>query len=437
MGNETAKRLSAITDEGLFERLATAVLRQADSLYAALAHVGVNAEGKTVKAPLDAIAYVPGANPPHMLAAHHTTTKASGLRTKWLHDPSTVKPRKNKPTGEAGDVIKTAGIAARERIREPKTAVTLALTTNLEPSIDLIGDVHALARTHDIELDLWSRSRIADFLDSPRGQWLRHQHLGLVQEHVSKELLAELSRKSLHQYQPLGDPPDVWIDRAIDKSLSSARGQTTFVVADAGLGKTVACYKALSRHIARGGFGLIIPHKLIEQSLTVSHAIDLALRQLYPHLAPDSGAQALQLCEAALPFVVVIEDINRSGKPAELLEKIAAWAIPAKSGPPAPWRVFCPTWPQILLGLKDQVRKGIDPYVLPCPLMTPAEARAAVQQRDKQQSLTLSSMDADTIAQALAYDPLLIALHNLRETPRAIACGQGVRRGRHRSIRRA
>jgi hypothetical protein len=87
MTRGTAKLLSEITDEGLFERLATAVLREAEERYSSLAHPGVNAEGKTVKAPLDGILYILGAQPDHLVAVHHTTTKASDLRSKCCTNP--------------------------------------------------------------------------------------------------------------------------------------------------------------------------------------------------------------------------------------------------------------------------------------------------------------------------------------------------------------
>ena len=91
---DTNQALAAMTDEGLFERVAMAVLRIAEPLCATLSHPGVNAAGKTRKAPLDGIGFVPGADPPHLVAVHHTTTAAGGLENKWLHDPATVKPRK-------------------------------------------------------------------------------------------------------------------------------------------------------------------------------------------------------------------------------------------------------------------------------------------------------------------------------------------------------
>jgi hypothetical protein len=94
MTENTAKRLAEMTDEGVFERLATAILRRADSRFRSLVHPGVNAVGKTVKAPVDGITFVPGAHPPQMIAVHHTICAARDLTKKWLHDPATVKPRR-------------------------------------------------------------------------------------------------------------------------------------------------------------------------------------------------------------------------------------------------------------------------------------------------------------------------------------------------------
>lgn len=258
MDTNTAKRLAEMTDEGLFERLATAVLREADAKYAALTHPGVNADGKTVRAPVDGIAYVVNSAPPHLVAAHHTTTAANGLANKWLHDPSTVKARKGKPTAPAGDLLKTAAIVQQERKRDATIVATLALTTNQEPSEGLVRDAHAAARDHDITLDIWSRSRLTHFLDSPRGQWLRHAFLGIEQVKLSKELLAKLSRDSLQLFQPPGDNPDAWVDRAVDTDLSATRREIVLLVADAGLGKSVASYKLLRSHVERGGFGLVL-----------------------------------------------------------------------------------------------------------------------------------------------------------------------------------
>src|SRR5271166_1081036 len=103
---DTNHALAEITDEGLFERVAMSVLRIEDPQCVAVAHPGVNANGKTRKAPLNGIGFVPGANPPRLVAVHHTITAVSDLRAKWLNDPAKVKPRnaRRKPTAPAGDL---------------------------------------------------------------------------------------------------------------------------------------------------------------------------------------------------------------------------------------------------------------------------------------------------------------------------------------------
>lgn len=62
MDDQTAGKLAAMTDQGAFERLATAILREANPVYRLLTHQGVNARGKTVKSPLDGILFIGGAN---------------------------------------------------------------------------------------------------------------------------------------------------------------------------------------------------------------------------------------------------------------------------------------------------------------------------------------------------------------------------------------
>jgi len=121
--NDTVQALSEITDAGLFEHLATAVLRGAKpELYGNLTQPGVNAEGKTVKSPVDAISFVLGANPRHMVTAQHTIGLQDDLGKKWLHDPSKVTSRKGtRSVAPAGDVVKTAVIANDERRRRPTT----------------------------------------------------------------------------------------------------------------------------------------------------------------------------------------------------------------------------------------------------------------------------------------------------------------------------
>jgi hypothetical protein len=418
---ETVRKLSKMTDDAAFERLSMAVLREAKPEYAALLHTGINADSKTVKAPVDGITFVAGAQPPHMIAAHHTTCARADLKKKWLHDPATVKTRKGgKPTAPAGDVIKTAELVAVERKRTPSLQATLILTTNREPAEDVARDTRAAAAEHGIEVDIWSVTRLAHFLDSTdQGQWLRGEHLGIEQERLSRDLLAKLSRQSLAVHA-LPDKPDAWVSRTLDHAIagSSDRG-TVFVIAESGLGKSVACYKRLAQHVDAGGYGLVMPHDVIASAQTLDQAVDSTLRQLHPKLAPEAGLAAQKFCSDDHSLLLVVEDINKSGQASILADKLAKWSGP-KSGEvltTQSWRLLCPLWPQVVALLGDEARKRVQALAIIGGSLSSSEGREAVQRRSRLRGKALSDLDADAISDALAHDPLLIALHEPSKVP--------------------
>lgn len=421
--DQTAQALAAIADEGVFERLATAILREANPIYRSFAHPGVNVEGKTVKSPLDGICFVRGADPPHMIAVHHTITSRDNLEKKWLHDPSKVKPRKgSRPTAPAGDLIKTAELVAEERTRTPKLRATLVLTTNEEPDEALVRAVEALARDHRLEIDLWSRSRLCHFLDNlPTGQWIRRSFLGIEQEQLSAELLHELSKKSLEIHSPL-DNSAAWIPRVLDATLMTGlRRDVTFLVAGSGMGKSVACYRMLAAHVEDGGFGIVLPHQTVASTVTLEQAVTTTLRQIHPSLAA-MGTSVLSFCPPERPLLVVVEDINRSGQAQLLAEKLAGWSRePAtdEQGPPSRWRLVCPLWPEVLASLGEQARKRIEPLIIMATGFTESEGRDAVLARARLDGRELSSLAAAAISRALGHDPLLIALHDQDTAPDA------------------
>lgn len=428
---DTIRKLSEMTDEADFERLATAILREAAPEYASLLHPGVNPTGKTVKSPVDGISFILGAEPPHMVMAHHTTAARGDLQKKWLHDPATVKTRQGtQPTQPAGDILKTAELLDEERARVPLMRSTLALTTNQEPSQELVREAHAYGAARRLQVDIWSVSRLAHFLDNdPSGQWLRHQHLGIEQQRLSRELLAKLSRDSLELQRPKSEPK-IWVSRELDRVIAEAEHRDVlFVIAESGLGKSVACFKKLEQHFASGGFGLILPHQTIDSSLSVEQAIDTALRQLHPHLVQSAGLDALNLCSADRPFLAVVEDINRSGQTRFLTEKLAKWAnadsetatsgnSPTASSGRKKWRLLCPLWPSVVASLDDDARKGVQRLAVIGNAFTPPEGREAVQRRAKAKGLYLSDLEADGMSDALGHDPLLIALHEPGRIPR-------------------
>lgn len=418
----TEQKLEAITDEGLFEKLATAVLREADPTYRVLIHSGVNSKGKTIKSPVDGIGFVPGVRPSHMVIVHHTTTAQSGLISKWLHDPTKVKPRGNRPTAPEGDVLKAMAIAAEQRIAEPGAAVTLVLTTNHEPDEETIRQTHALAASAKIDVDFWGRSRLAHFLDTDaQGQWLRKLYLGDEPERLSFALLQNLAHRSLTEFSTL-DSPELWVHRALDETLANCtRLGANFLVAQSGLGKSTACYKLLKKHIASGGVGMVLPESAIAGAITLDGAIQATLNELHPGLAPGSGSDAIALCTANNPLLLIVDDINLSGQATTLTQKLLTWDRRSRSregeqdSALRPYLLVCPVWPEVLSGLHDHSRSGLSDRAVFAGAFSHEEGKQAVLLRSKTAGASVSDMDAEGIAAALGYDPLLIALHDPRQ----------------------
>lgn len=414
---QTEQNLSKITDEGLFEKLATAILRDAEYAYRAMIHTGTNVDGKTIKSPVDGILYGTDRDHPHLYVVHHTITARSELGKKWLHDPATVRTRGGrKPTAPEGDVLKAINIIARERRRISGLQATLILTTNQEPDVDTIRDAIAAGVNADICLDIWTRSRLAHFLDnSAQGQWLRHQYLGSDVEFLSRDALLKLSDTSLRIHAPR-DLPNAWVSRRFDNDLASALLRaTTFVVAPSGFGKSVASYKWLAGHIAQGAAGLVLPHEAVANALTISDALDSALRQLCPSLRPGTGADALALSSIEQPLYLVVEDVNRSGQAAQLAERIESWArttVGSSSNVKHHYRLLCPIWPEVITVMGEEARKAVSALAIFGSSFTSTEGRNAVQRRAALGGHPISDMTADTISGALGHDPLLIALHN-------------------------
>jgi hypothetical protein len=418
--DDTVRKLADMTDEGAFERLATAVLRQSDSRFRSLSHPGVNADGKTVKSPVDGIAFVPGANPAQMIAVHHTICAAKDLEKKWLHDPATVVPRgkSKRPTAPAGDIVKTVEIVAEERKRTPDVQATLILTTNQEPGETLVRNVHAAAAAAGITIDIWARSRLADVLDNePRGQWLRRQFLGIDQVQLSKEMLTELSQRSLELSKP-PDRPDAWVERALDRAIGDADDeQIVFVIGESGSGKSIACYKRLSANAAAGGFSIILTDEAIASSLSLEQALEKSLLQLHPSLIAGCGGTALQLSRSDRRLMVAIEDINRSGLGAALIEKVARWQSDKSKDGTSSWQLLCPVWPQVMSSLGDEARKRINSRAIVGTVFSPEEGAEAVERRRALGGRPVTRLEAASISEALGHDPLLIALHDPASTP--------------------
>ena len=306
-----------------------------------------------------------------MIVVHHTITARNKLKRKWLYDPDETKPHgksKKSPT-PPGDFTKTAKMVAVKRKEIPDLRAILVLTTNREPSEAIISEVGTAGHAHDIEIDFWSCSRLVHFLDNyPVGHWIRQKFLQIEQELLSPELLHELSLKSL-EVNPPPDNAEAWISRALDTTLALClHRNVTFVVAGAGQGKSVACYRMLESHVQAGGFGIVLSHDVIASATTLDQAIADALRQLHPALAPNVDT-ILSICSPERPLLLVVEDINKANQTQLLAEKIAGRSCTKaeaenQSNWGTTWNLFCPLRPETLALLGDNPRKSIEPLLV-------------------------------------------------------------------------
>jgi len=405
--NESATSLEGMSDTGQFELLATAVLRRAHPNCTNLIHTGINAEGKPIRSPIDGITLIPGSSPPRFVMIQHTTDARTKLRGKWM--------------GDGEDIAKAATLINQERQRAPEAQLTLILTTNRIPNEDVFRDAHTFANSLDIDLDIWDRSRLSDFLDNtPDGQWLRHIYLGISQERLSFDLLAAISEQSANSFQAtLLDTPEAWIDRKLDTAIQSRiedGNNISFIVMPSGMGKSTALSRLFSRWITNSNIGLWIPAEVLQDAHTLDQAIDVVLHTYSPKLENNAGALSRTFGSRERPLLLLVDDINRSSQPAALLERLTAWCAsisPSNSSAasqPSAIRILCPVWPQTLEQIPEHVRRTVESCAVVHGSFSNAEAIEAVLSRAAIAEIPLSRMRASEIATALGNDPLLIAI---------------------------
>ncbi len=143
------------------------------------------------------------------------------------------------------------------------------------------------------------------------------------------------------------------VERELDRVLDAGdREKAVFLIADSGSGKSVACYKRLRKNMDSRAFSLVLSDEDVAGSATLDQALESALRRLHPALAPGAGGAARQLGTLAQPLLITVENINRSGRGAALIERIAR----CSEG----WQIICPMWPQVLSSLSKDTRKRLN-----------------------------------------------------------------------------
>lgn len=388
-----------MTSRGKFERLANAVLSKSDARYAALIALGINAQDETIRGPCDAFCRIPGSDPPHFVSVQHTTTDRRSLRHKWL----------NESGDELGDLIKSGRSAQELRARFSNAHFSVVLSTNQRlPSDTLVIDVNEKADELDISVDIWEQSRYVRFLDTNRdGQYLRKTYLGIEAEMLSADLLAALGKESLALYRRRHwSDPQIWVHRELDDRIRRSFGQSRLrvglLIGESGLGKSVAAYQFLEKHMNLGGYGLFIPEAMVQASISLLGAIRRTLQELHPSLLAQDISQISEIIPNDSQFVVVIDDVNHTNNPMKLINDLVGWAE-------SPYLLVIPVWPRFWLQLQRfEHKNGVG--MIAVDRLLAEEALDAVKTVVSKAGIEISRIETHNAAQKLGYDPLLIGV---------------------------
>ena len=437
----TVEALERMTDAGRFEKLAMPILRELYAPCRTLAHLGVNAAGKTIPNPIDAFCRVPGSNPPQYVMAAFTTVDVKRLREKWLLDTATSgSGAKRKRVRTDGDLIKAGKKAVVIRQSEPTAEFIVYLCTNRRLSGELMQEVYIKGREFGIEVCFPEQSQLSDFLDTkPEGQWLREQYLGIAADQLSKSLLQHLGVKSLNAYTNekllLTEIDQIIPTAAANSARDAIRGSLSslhLLVGPSGAGKTVIGQDVLRRHLTSGGLGLWIPNEVADRAASLSEAIRETLGALHARIAKGAGREALELATIDDPLLLIVDDINRSPQSAATLSKIMGWCRSLQAGDASgsqrrsSIRVICPLWDVYWHPIRE--RFGSAPWlrIQVVRALRRLEAVACLKASLGEAATRFSQSELEDFAEQLRDDAILLCLfgHQLRSgaesNPRAL-----------------
>lgn len=306
----------------------------------------------------------------------------------------------------------------------PNAAITLVLACSEDPPENLTTAVKALCTKAGVDVDFWSVSRLADFLDhDPRGQWLRQDVLEIPAVRISWELLQDLSAKSCRSFAAsiFEDGTGPRIERKLDdilrEELKKAGGGVRFLVAESGFGKSFAALAFWREHVAAGGIGLWLTPEDVATGGEVEAALEVLLRRLHPKLLPGCGADALAVTAGRGGLALVVDDLSRAAAPMNLLVRLASWGSSGQdadeegsSGGMRSWSLICPIWPRILSMVPESAREAVQARCLNAGAYTPEEGSALLRERARSRGGRLTAVEAGRLSESLGHDPLLLSL---------------------------
>lgn|GEM_PF-4111767 len=421
--SDTTAALEAITDPGLFERVAVAALRIHRPHYT-LSTLGVNSDHKTVKAAVDAFGTDRSDGDYHVVFAAHATSPRDQLQRKWLYDKTVESARRRRrAAGEDGDVIKAARVAASIRAQRPDAKVTLVLTTNRVPALELLQMVSAAAGRYHLDIEVFDRSAIAHVLEfTADGTAVRRQLLGIDTDRVSRDLLAEIGRRSAAEYAKWHQDlrPDEWEDRAtplLNVALAS-EVRLVALMGQSGYGKSALSLQLLRSYLDTGGIALWARAEIVERASSLQRLLEIALQEWHPTIEPDAARRALLVADPARPIVIVVDDVMRVPRPQQALATLYAWSQPpagpsASSGSSintARLVLVAPVWPTVWesLGANRVNAKWL--RVIGVGALDEQKTTQIVRAALESRGVAISESESVAIARRLGGDPFLVSL---------------------------
>ncbi len=411
-----------MSDAGAFEVLATRVLRQTDTDYARIEHLGVNADGKTVKNPLDGFCRVPGISPSRYVMAAFSTDVATKIERKLLFDHTKSKGGKYKDADD-GDLVKAARAASQLREKDEGAEFIFTFCTNKQPNAEVMQEGYTTGKDAGIEVRFLARSSIRDHLDTtPGGQWLRKEHLGIEADTLSFPLLRELALKSIEEYSyelfcSGIDIVETVTTRRVAALSTQNQPNINVLIGASGSGKSVASFKALTNVIKEGGIALWLPAEVTLISLSLDMAITTSLQSLCPTLGAEAGRDSVTLAaNHNVPFLIVVDDVNRTASAAQAVQKLITWHKRMVSGESAmdstkrscrvPYLII-PVWNHYWSSIANRYRSDGMVGEITAQVMTSHEAVDCLRTCSSQQ---LDQRTAFEVVERLEYDPILIGL---------------------------
>ena len=171
------------------------------------------------------------------------------------------------------------------------------MTSNREESPEARIGAETLAQAHDIVLDVWSGSRLAQFLDiNPDGQVIRREYFGTPITRMSLSELLRIGHESLN-IRPTSVEEELFVERNWPRITGH-----TLISGPSGMGKSTFCRYVLQEALKRGKPAIILDDQTVAKALSIEEALNIELLRFSSSLEPDAGSRALQLCSETEPY---------------------------------------------------------------------------------------------------------------------------------------